>query len=256
MLRLTLSPCLTMLLNLVAPTPHGSGAEFIAEQRTYPRVRAAYAAQAARLDSLLAVHGLRRGSAYILLTVFKQEKELEVWAKAPTARAYQLLTTLPICRRSGGPGPKRARGDNQTPEGFYTLDRFNPSSNYHLSLGIDYPNAADRQRRPTPADLGGDIFLHGDCVTIGCVPLTDSGIEILYVLAIEARAGGQARLPVYFFPARLTDAKLASLQAYYAEDKPALAAFWQNLKHGYDRFTRTHEALHVRAASNGEYVFD
>ncbi len=228
---------------------------FMAQQLAYPRVRAAYAAQTTAIDSLLALRGLRRGGVNVLLTVYKYEKELEIWAKAPTATTYARLAVLPICQRSGGPGPKRMQGDEQTPEGFYTIDRFNPVSAYHLSLGLDYPNAADRRRAVPGTDLGGDIFLHGECVTEGCVPLTNAGIQTLYICAVEARASGQAHLPVYLFPARLTADKLAWLQASYAADNPELAAFWANLKHGYDRFTATGEALRVGADSSGAYSF-
>lgn len=239
-----------LLLSCSAPTT-----DFRAEQQTYPRVRAAYATHAARLDSALTCRGLQRGRLQVLFTVFKQEKKLEIWAKNAGTRAYERLLTLPICRRSGGFGPKCARGDEQMPEGFYIINRFNPASAYHLSLGTDYPNAADRRRAPAGADLGGDIFLHGACVTIGCVPLTDAGIEQAYLYAVEARASGQAQIPVYFFPARLTAAKLASLSACYAADNPALAAFWANLKQGYDRFSATHEELRVRADAAGAYQF-
>ena len=257
-MRPLLAPCLAALVGLVPIFPLLTGsapADFRAEQLAFPRVRDAYAAHTARLDSLLARHHLRRGRLHVLFCCFKQEKELEIWVKAPAARTYELLTTLPICQRSGGPGPKRTRGDGQTPEGFYVVDRFNPASNYHLSLGLDYPNLADRRREPAGANLGGDIFLHGDCVTIGCVPLTDAGIEPTYLLAVEARASGQAQIPIYVFPARLTNARLISLTAYYAADQPALAAFWRNLKQGYDRFAATHETLRVQVTPAGAYAF-
>ncbi len=258
-MRLLLVPALSVLTGLflsAAPPPAARRvADFIAEQKAHARVQAAYAEKTATIDSLLTAHGLQRDDLNVLLTVFKQERELEIWVKSFTARAYERLVVLPICQRSGGPGPKRARGDYQTPEGFYTLDRFNPTSAYYLSLGLDYPNAADRGRARPNANLGGDIFLHGECVTAGCVPLTNDGIKTLYVCALEARRSGQEQLPVYLFPARLTAEKLAGLQARYAAGKPALAAFWANLRIGYEQFNATHEALRVGVGEAGQYTF-
>ena len=79
-------------------------------------------------------------------------------------------------RRFGQPWPQATQGDSQVPEGFYHMDRFNPLSNFHLSLGVSYPNQSDRILGAS-GRLGGDIFIHGDCVTIGCVPITDEGIR-------------------------------------------------------------------------------
>ncbi|MFC7667854.1 murein L,D-transpeptidase family protein [Hymenobacter humi] len=93
------------------------------------------------------------------------------------------------------------------PEGFYQIDRFNPKSEYHLSLGLNYPNAADLALgEPDP---GGDIFIHGGEVTIGCLPITDIGIEEVYLIAVAARAAGQTLIPVHIFPFPLTESELA-----------------------------------------------
>ena len=56
----------------------------------------------------------------ILVRVFKEEAELEVW-KQDGAGRFQLLKTYPICRSSGDLGPKLREGDGQTPEGFYRV---------------------------------------------------------------------------------------------------------------------------------------
>jgi murein L,D-transpeptidase YafK len=114
------------------------------------------------------------------------------------------------------------------PEGFYTINRFNPSSLYHLSLGLDYPNATDRALgEPKP---GGDIFIHGSNVTIGCLPITDALIEELYVLLVEARTAGQAAIAVHIFPFELN----AEMLARYRQHRHY--AFWQSLQPGYAYF--------------------
>ncbi|MGB8078891.1 MAG: hypothetical protein WCF83_00265, partial [Pseudolabrys sp.] len=81
----------------------------------------------------------------ILVRVFKEEAELEVWKQDTTGR-FQILKTYPICRWSGDLGPKLQEGDRQTPEGFYrvTPELMNPHSNYYLAINIGYPNNFDK----------------------------------------------------------------------------------------------------------------
>ena len=93
------------------------------------------------------------------------------------------------------------------PEGFYEIDRFNPQSNFHLSLGLNHPTAAERALDEPKPD--GDIFIHGGEVTIGCLPITDAGVEEVYLLAVLARAAGQMAIPVHIFPFPITDEELA-----------------------------------------------
>ena len=153
-------------------------------------------------------------------------------------------------------GPKRRRGDGQIPEGFYFIDRFNPLSNFYLSLGLNYPNAADRLReKATPGiSLGTDIFIHGDCVTIGCIPLTDDKIKEVYVLAVEARTAGQTQIPVHIFPSRMGAARMNTLHKGFAGQKDLLA-FWENMKPGYDAFESTHQLPTVTVGPQGAYLF-
>lgn len=103
---------------------------------------------------------------------------------------FRLIKDYQICSLSGELGPKRQQGDLQVPEGFYWIDRFNPASNFYLSLGINYPNQFDRILGKS-GELGGDIFIHGGCVTIGCIPITDDKIKELYLIAVEAKSNGQ-----------------------------------------------------------------
>jgi len=71
------------------------------------------------LLTLLAQKKMPKNSP-IILRVFKEEAELEVW-KQDTTGHFQLLKIYPICRWSGDLGPKMYEGDRQTPEGFYTI---------------------------------------------------------------------------------------------------------------------------------------
>lgn len=59
-------------------------------------------------------------------------------------------------------GQKLRRGDGRTPEGLYHIDRRNPRSAFHLSLGISYPTREQYGRaRREGRDPGGNIFIHG-----------------------------------------------------------------------------------------------
>ena len=78
------------------------------------------------------------------LRSFKYDKQLEIWVKSSAKEPYKLFKTYKVCQQSGAMGPKRVEGDYQVPEGFYYINEFNPNSNYHLSLGLNYPNASDR----------------------------------------------------------------------------------------------------------------
>src|ERR1700733_14359989 len=88
----------------------------------------------------------------ILIRIFKEESELEVWKQDTTGR-FELLKVYPICRWSGDLGPKISEGDRQAPEGFYTITPglMNPNSNYYLAI-----NTASRtpMTAPTTATAG------------------------------------------------------------------------------------------------------
>ena len=85
----------------------------------------------------------------MLVRIFKEEAELEVW-KQDRAGRYALLKTYPICRWSGDLGPKVKEGDRQAPEGFYDITpaQMNPNSSYYLAFNLGYPNAYDRSWGP------------------------------------------------------------------------------------------------------------
>ena len=121
---------------------------------------------------------------------FKYDRQLEVWVKGDSKESFRLFKTYKVCMQSGTMGPKRMEGDYQVPEGFYQINEFNPNSNYHLSLGINYPNASDRilsdAERP-----GNSIYIHGNCVSTGCIAISDVPIEELYIIASNVRAQGQ-----------------------------------------------------------------
>lgn len=226
---------------------------FRQQQERFPRVRAARTQAQPRLEADFRRAGLDYPAAEVLLRVFKMEGELELWARNDRGAPFARVKVYAVCASSGTVGPKRRQGDLQVPEGFYRLSGFNPWSRFHLSLRVDYPNAADRVRE-AGGDLGGDIFIHGSCVTIGCVPIRDGPIEEVYLAAVDARSAGQALIPVHIFPCRL-DGDWLRLERE-AWRGPGLLDFWRNLQEGYDRFAKTRLPPRVRVDRQGKYRFD
>ena len=242
----------------VAPAAVASAlGNFVREQLASPRVEGARATADAPLKDAFVRAGLTWPAPRIYLRAFKREHQLEVWGQR-TDGSYALVKTFAICSLGGSAlGPKVRRGDEQVPEGFYHVIQFNPSSEYHLSLRLDYPNAADMARAAAmgdnAGDLGGDIYLHGGCKSAGCLPLTDAGIEQIYWLSVQARAAGEREIPIDIFPARLDAADWDQLSNAFAARKNLLA-FWSQLKQGYDAFERTHRLPDVAIDAHGHYV--
>ena len=182
----------------------------------------------------------------ILIRIFKEESELEVWKQDTTGR-FELLKVYPICRWSGDLGPKITEGDRQAPEGFYTITPglMNPNSNYYLAINTGFPNAYDRANDRH----GGFLMIHGDCSSRGCYAMTDEQIGEIYSLAREAFLGGQPSFQIQAYPFRMTPANLARHRT-----NPHMA-FWKMLKIGNDHFEATHLEPKVDVCDK-RYVFD
>ena len=157
--------------------------------------------------------------------------------------------------QSGTMGPKRLQGDYQVPEGFYYINEFNPNSNYHLSLGINYPNASDRilsdSLRP-----GGEIYIHGSCVSIGCIPLTDEQIEELYIITSGAKANGQDFIPVHVFPVKYSQKKSMEYLATTTRNNQPLQKFAIQLKEAFDKFEEKRQVPLVMVNKKGQYLIN
>ncbi|MBO2011475.1 murein L,D-transpeptidase family protein [Hymenobacter negativus] len=232
---LFLLPVCQLLAQSCTTPKDSSQAAFWQQQRQFPRVRAAEANTGPVVANRLHTKVLDPNRLEIFIRMIKTSAEVEVWARNQNGGPFELLHSYPLSAKSGSLGPKRRAGDYQVPEGFYEIDRFNPNSNFHLSLGLNYPNTADRALgEPDP---GGDIFIHGGAASIGCLPITDAGIEEVYLLAVMARAAGQTVIPVHIFPFPLTEPELAKhLNSPHQ-------AFWRGLMPGYAYFEKQHEVM-------------
>src|SRR5712672_1923881 len=182
----------------------------------------------------------------ILVRLFKQEAELEVWKQDRSGR-FALLKTYPICRWSGDLGPKVREGDRQAPEGFYSISpaQMNPQSAYYLSFNTGYPNAYDKALGHT----GSQLMVHGDCSSRGCYAMTDEQIAEIYSLGRESFFGGQRAFQLQAYPFRMTPLNIAKHR-----NSPHMA-FWKMIKQGYDHFEVTHLEPKVDVCEK-HYVFN
>jgi murein L,D-transpeptidase YafK len=182
----------------------------------------------------------------ILVRIFKEESELEVW-KQDTTGQFQLLKVYPICRWSGELGPKKTEGDRQAPEGFYSITPglMNPNSSYYLAINIGFPNAYDKANNYS----GAFLMIHGDCSSRGCYAMTDEQIGEIYSLARESFLGGQKEFQIQAYPFRLTPANLARHRT-----NPNMP-FWTMLREGNDHFVVSHMEPKIDVCDR-HYVFD
>jgi murein L,D-transpeptidase YafK len=207
------------------------------------RSRAAEVRVAPRLEREMAAANLRLG-APVFLRITKQPAMLELWVETSPGAAFAKFRTYPICTFSGDLGPKKRVGDGQAPEGFYTVapGRMNPASSYHLSFDLGYPNAYDRALGRT----GSLLMVHGNCVSIGCYAMGDAAIEEVWTAMAASMRAGHPFVRVHAFP--------FPMDQLAAHPDAANAAFWANLKEGWDAFEKTKRPPDV-SASGGRYLF-
>ncbi|NJM30544.1 MAG: murein L,D-transpeptidase [Rhizobiales bacterium] len=180
----------------------------------------------------------------VLLRVFKEEGELELWLERNNR--YELALTYPICNWSGALGPKLKEGDGQSPEGYYLASprQLKPDSRYYRAINVGFPNAFDAHMGRT----GSFLMIHGDCVSIGCYAMTDAGIDDIYNAVESAMKQGQKAFAIHLYPFRMTAANLAR----HAQSK--WRPFWENLGEG-DRLFAASRQPPATAVCNGRYVF-
>jgi murein L,D-transpeptidase YafK len=185
-------------------------------------------------------------TAPVLMRIFKQEAELEIWKKDASGR-YALFKVYPICNYSGDLGPKVREGDRQSPEGFYQINMglMNPRSSYYLAFNMGFPNQFDRSYGRS----GSHLMVHGDCSSRGCYAMTDEAIAEVYGLARDALQSGQESFQVQAYPFRMTPRNMARHR-----NNPNMA-FWRNLKEGYDHFEVTRQEPQVDVCER-RYVFN
>jgi murein L,D-transpeptidase YafK len=243
-LLIFLFPLLFLGLEMNSPS-------FREEQIAFTRVREAYAAKEKTVVKTLAEHSISRDSLRIYLRAFKTEKKIELWAKNTSDSIFALIKEFSICEISGEVGPKRRYRDLQVPEGFYHISDLNPFSKYYLSMQINYPNASD-SIRGVKGRLGNFIFIHGECVSSGCLAITNDKIKELFVWCIEAYNSGQKQIDLTIYPARLNDKTYSGLTNRYRKYKDEIS-LWADLKKSYDLFEMAKVPPTVAFLSDGTH---
>ncbi len=222
-------------------------------QMSFDRVKNAFAKYEGSVKKMFADKGIKYPCPNLLFRGFKASNDLELWARNNYDDTFVLVKNYKICALSGILGPKRYEGDKQVPEGFYFISEYKPKSEYHLSMLVNYPNYSDlihgNRERP-----GGDIYIHGACMTVGCMPMTNEWIEEIYVTALQARINGQLNIPVQIFPIRYNQKSLDYIGREYKNENEK-QRFWVNLKRAYDYFEATKKTLPVMYDEKGEYAF-
>ena len=209
------------------------------------RLRSDHAAEARarvapELDARLRALGSSLGSP-VFIRIFKQPPVLELWVRS--GQRFALFKQYPICRVSGTLGPKTSEGDQQAPEGLYTvgLAQLNPKSRFYLAMNLGYPNLVEAARGWT----GSALMVHGGCVSIGCYAMGDDAIAEIYTAVSEALHSGQGTVPVHAFPFPLDAANLER------HSRAPSYSYWQELASAYQAFERTHVPPRVELTQQG-----
>lgn len=244
---------LTAIFLLTVPTVLLAQSSFLDYQKSTGKVADVFRRKEDTLKKQFASKQLEWPAKYVYIRSFKYDSELEVWVKSRVQDEYKLFKTYKICALAGTLGPKRIEGDYQVPEGFYYINEFKPNSTYHLSLGLNYPNASDRILADSLAP-GGDIYIHGSCVTQGCIPITNPQIEELYILTSHARNQGQDFIPVHLFPVRFSNPKSVAYLERLMKDDADLKGFEKTMKQAFDMFEITKQLPIVGVNAKGDYV--
>jgi len=191
----------------------------------------------------------------VYIRSFKFDRQVEVWVKGNEEDPFKLFKTYRMCMQSGTIGPKRMEGDYQMPEGFYYINEFKPNSNFHLALGLNYPNASDKvlsdAHRP-----GGDIYIHGGCVSTGCIAISDKPIEELYILTYHAKEKGHEFIPVHVFPVKYSIKKSFEYLAQATKENQSLQKFAISLKAAFDKFEEKKVLPVILVNKKGEYIIE
>ncbi len=254
MIRFTV---LLLLLCIFSPSWAQTAApefNFVNYQRSFPVFNEALKRKEDTLMKQFEEKKLVWPAKYLYIRSFKYDSQLEVWVKHEKNEVFKLFKTYKVCAMAGTLGPKRMAGDYQVPEGFYYINEFNPRSNYHLSLGLNYPNASDRMLSDS-LQPGGDIYIHGSCVTTGCIPITDTQIEELYILATQAKNMGEDFIPVHIFPVAFKSPRSNDYLAKYVKDFPEYRQMADKMKQVFYFFEKHRNLPVIMVNERGEYVF-
>ncbi|MEO6914431.1 MAG: L,D-transpeptidase family protein, partial [Chitinophagaceae bacterium] len=228
---------------------------FIDYQRTIPKITDILKRKEDTLKKQFAEKNLSWPAKFIYIRSFKYDSKMEVWVKSSIKEQFKLFKTYKVCALAGTLGPKRMEGDYQVPEGFYHINEFNPNSQYHVSLGLNYPNLSDRILSDS-IQPGGAIYIHGSCVTTGCIPITNQQIEEVYILAAYSKNQGQDFIPVHIFPIDFKNERSEEYLKKYLQTFSEYKELATRLKNAFYYFEKFKQVPVVAVNSKGDYLID
>ncbi|APC10678.1 MULTISPECIES: L,D-transpeptidase family protein [Providencia] len=200
--------------------------------------------QASNSSFILKNNALDNQNSSIFIQIFKQEGLLELYQKTPSGK-YKLTKTYPICKFSGGLGPKKIEGDLKSPEGFYqiTAEQLNPNSRYYRSINIGFPNEYDKAQGYS----GSYLMIHGSCVSVGCYAMTDKYMGEIYQTVETALLNGQPTINVSIYPFKMTNENMTRYRnsSHYS--------FWKQLQPAYEYFNQTGRPAEI-SVTLGKYA--
>ena len=188
------------------------------------------------------------------IRVFKLDHELQLWVRYSDTSSFILFKSYNICKLSGTVGPKRREGDLQVPEGFYAINDYNYHSRYYLSLGINYPNRSDVILSSYP-HKGGSIYIHGDCVSVGCIAMGNEAIAEIFTIAKCAYDSGHKNVQVHIFPFNFQSELIKEYEIIYSKNN-SMKLFLENLKEGFEYFEKTRQLPLININESGRYIFE
>jgi len=246
---------LTTVFAILASSLLFSQTSFVDNQKSYGKTNDVFGRLEDSLKKQFQEKNLVWPPQSLYIRSFKYDRQLELWVKNDNKDGYKLFKTYKVCMQSGTTGPKRMEGDYQVPEGFYYINEFNPNSKYHLSLGLNYPNASDRilsdSLRP-----GSAIYIHGNCVSTGCIAISDAPIEELYIIASHVKTNGQDFIPVHVFPVKYNVKKSSDYLAESTIGNQTVQKFAIKLKEAFDYFEERKQLPVILVNRSGEYVIN
>ena len=238
----------TGLISFFLLTSLNNYAAFLDDQLKYKHVKQAYDEKLIEIKTTLSTFQYEVTDFELMIKAYKYEEIMTVYVRKKSTNEWFLYERFPFCNTSGTLGPKIREWDGQIPEGYYFVNDFNPYSSFLLSLGVSYPNAADKLKRPDPKK-GDGIYIHGGCATIGCIPIQDDPIMELYILAVLAKNNGQGQIPVHIFPFEYSEVKMDIASRQFPEH----VDFWKNIFSIEMNFDSTHVQSAVGIDKVGNY---
>jgi len=184
----------------------------------------------------------------LFIRIFKQEKELQLWIKNSQESKFSLFKTYKVCALSGNLGPKRKEGDLQVPEGIYNISSLDLMHKFYKGLNLNYPNESDIVLSDK-INPGSEIAIHGNCISSGCIAMSDEVMDQIFPLVEKAITEGQNNIPVHIFPCDFSKTNLDEL----FKAQPKHKSFWMALASVQQHFDSWNKLPWIVVEANGNY---